>query len=272
MALKVITPSSNTGFDVVGTSDYRAGMIAARASDGTVVVCGSANAATGSTGPAAASDKPIGILGEDRLTTLLQDATQVSEQITLATTVITPIALAHDSHLKGTSSTSPSIVVKIVSATDAGYTAGDVLALTTDYTINGVTGIITPVVAGTHTNTAGDVWAVTYTFQLNDDYEKNFRGVNFKGATDDTEGSKKATVWKGYGEFTTDQFDTVRTYAVGDKLYCTTSGHTLGAGLFTNSTTLGVVNTVVGLVTGVPTASDPFLALSWLGVAGGAAA
>ena len=269
MALKVITPSSNTGFDAVGTVDYRAGMIAARDTDGTVVVCGSSN-----TGPnTSVTNKPIGILGEDRLTTVAQDASQVGEQITLATTVTTPIALAHDSHLAGTSSTSPSLKVKTVTAANTG--PGFLLVATTDYTVNGVTGVITPIVSGSQTNVAGDVWEATYSFTLDDKevyIEKNFRGVNFKGATDDTEGSKKATVWKGYGEFTTDQFDTVRTYAVGDKLYCTTSGHTLGAGLFTNSTTLGVVNTVVGLVTGVPTASDPFLALSWLGVAGGAAA
>jgi len=267
MALKVITPSSNTGYDAVGTTDYRAGMIAARAADGTIVVCGSADTSTGAafTGPV---DRAVGILGEDRLTALLQDATQVKEQITLASTVTTPIALAHDDHLAGTSSTSPSMTVKIVSAADAGYTAGDDVPVTTNFTINGVTGVITPIVAGTHTNTAGDVWEVTYTFQLNDDFEKNFRGVNFKGAMDDTEGSKKATVWKGFGEFTTDQFVTSATYAVGDDLRCTTAGHALGAGLFTNEAAGGVVNKVLAVVTSVPTASDPFLGLAWSGLGG----
>ena len=147
------------------------------------------------------------------------------------------------------------MTVKIVSAADAGYTAGDDVPVTTNFTINGVTGVITPIVAGTHTNTAGDVWEVTYTFQLNDDFEKNFRGVNFKGAMDDTEGSKKATVWKGFGEFTTDQFVTSATYAVGDVLRCTTAGHALGAGLFTNEAAGGVVNKVLAVVTSVLTAS-----------------
>jgi len=263
MALKVITPSSNTGFDAVGTVDYRAGMIAARDTDGTVVVCGSSN-----TGPnTSVTNKPIGILGEDRLTTVAQDASQVGEQITLATTVTTPIALAHDSHLAGTSSTSPSLKVKTVTAANTG--PGFLLVATTDYTVNGVTGVITPIVSGSQTNVAGDVWEATYSFTLNDDFEKNFRGVNFKGAMDDTEGSKKATVWKGYGEFTTDQFCTNLSYAVGEPLYCTNKGHALGAGLFTNEAA-GTTNTryIVGVVTGVPTASDPFLALQWLGVAG----
>ena len=112
-------------------------------------------------------------------------------------------------------------------------------------------------------------WEPIPWYTLNDDFEKNFRGVNFKGAMDDTEGSKKATVWKGYGEFTTDQFCTNLSYAVGEPLYCTNKGHALGAGLFTNEAA-GTTNTryIVGVVTGVPTASDPFLALQWLGVAG----
>jgi hypothetical protein len=248
MALKVITPSANTGFDPVGADDYRAGMIAARDADGAVVVCGSANDPDSGT-------KPIGILGEDKLTSSLQKTTQKDETLTVANPVTTVIALAHDDIVPG------SYIVVRVSDSAVLNGAGD------DYTLSTTPGTIAFVSGGTHSVTAGDVVLVTYTFNLNDDFEKNFRGTNFKGAGDDTEGSKKATVWKGHGEFELDQFVTANAYAIGELLRVTKSGHAMGAGLLTNeSSGANVASTVCARVEKVPTASDPFLGVEWVPV------
>lgn len=246
MALKVTTPSANTGFDPVGADDYRSGMIAARDGSGNIVVCGSSN--DPDTG-----DKPLGLLGEDRLTSALQTTTQVEEQITVTNTV--GIALAHDAVVPDSQ--------RVVRVSDSallveGPAAGG------DYDFNDTTGVITTHTGGPNTVADGDVVKVSYSFKLNDEDEKNFRGVNFKGATDDTEGSKKATVWKGYGEFETDQFVTSRAYAIGDLLKSTKSGHSMGAGLLTNEAPgANVGTTVCARVTKVATASDPFLGLEF---------
>lgn len=247
MALKVTTPSANTGFDPVGADDYRSGMIAARAADGSVVVCGSASDPDTGT-------KPIGILGEDRLTSALQRTDQVSEEVTVTIGVAT--ALAHDSIVAGSYR-----LVRTSDSTVLVEGGGD------DFTINTTTGVVTFLAGGPATLVNGDVIAVTYTFNLNDDFEKNFRGVNFKGATDDTEGSKKATVWKGHGEFETDQFVTANAYEIGDLLRVTLSAHAMGAGLLTNEAAGGTVGaTATARVNKVPTASDPFLGFEWIPV------
>lgn len=234
MALKVITPGSNTGYDTVGTTDYRAGMIGAR------------NATTGVVVPSDGTDgslPPIGVLGEDKLTTGLQQTTQQNEQVTLTSGVA--VALAHDAVVAN------SQFVEVAST-------GTDLTESTDYTFDDTNGTITSM--GTQTD--GTVVYVTYTYQLNDQYEKDFRGVNYKGATDDTEGSGKSTVWKGFGEYETDQFDTAVAYAVNDKLHVTNSSHGAGAGLISTSGTANTGNICVGRVTKVPTAADP-----WLGFA-----
>lgn len=247
MALKVITPSANTGFDNVGADDYRSGMVAARAADGSIVVCGSANDPD-------AGVKPIGILGEDRLTSALQQTSQVAEAVTV--TVSVGIALSHDQIVAGS--------YRLVrESDDAVLVEGG----GSDFTINTTTGVVTFTGGGPSTVVNGDVIDVTYTFKLNDELEKNFRGVNFKGATDDTEGSQKATVWKGHGEFETDQFVTANAYAIGELLRVTKSSHDMGAGLLTNEGAgADVAATATARVNKVPTASDPFLGLEWVPV------
>lgn len=242
MALKVITPSFNTGTDPVGTDDYRAGMIACRDANGLVRVAG--NEATKSTvGPL---NKAIGIFGEDRITTTLQQTDQALEEITVTSGVA--VALAHNGIVTNSE--------RVIKKSD-----GSAYTRTTNYTIDFTNGTITSV-----NIPSGTVVQVTYTFQLNDDNEKNFRGVNFKGSLDDTAGSKKSTVWKGYGEFSTDQFVTRQAYAVGDDLRYTHSAHDMGAGLLTNEASSGaVINVVVGRVTTVPTAAQPFLGFEWQG-------
>lgn len=239
MSLKVLTPSNNTGYDDVSTvSDYRSGMIAARTATGAITVAGAADdPATGT--------KPVGILGEDRLTSGLQRTSQVEELITI--TISVAVALAHNAVVSGSQ--------RLVRVSDSA-----VLALTTDYTIDATNGTITGVSGGPATLLTGDVVRVTYTFSLNDDFEKAFRGPNFKGSTDDTEGSHKATVWKGYGEFQTDQFVTSRAYAIGDLLRPTIGAHALGVGFVTNeSSGATVAAAIVGRVNKLPTASDPFI-------------
>jgi hypothetical protein len=250
MALKVITPSANTGFDPVGADDYRSGMIGARDGGGNVVVCGSSNDPDSGT-------KAIGVLGEDRLTSALQTTTQKDELVTI-TAFAVGIALSKDSLVPNSQklvNQGPSFVGDLVEGVD--------------YTIVDATGVVTFI--DTASTAVGDVVAATYTFKLNDDFEKTFRGVNFKGATDDTEGSKKATVWKGHGEFETDQFVTSNAYAVGEQLRVTKSAHDMGPGLLTNeaagaNVAAGPAADALGVarVTKVPTASDPFLGFEFV--------
>ena len=71
--------------------------------------------------------------------------------------------------------------------------------------------------------------------------------------------SGKVTVMTAQGSYETDIYETRNeadsadlTYAVGDKLYCSKNG------LLTNDTALAA-NTICGIVTKAPTATDPFL-------------
>jgi len=235
MALKVITPGSNTGYDSVGTDDYRAGMVCSRSSTGAIVL------SDGTDG----SLPPIGILGEDKIgSSTLQQTTQVNEEVTLTSGVA--VALSHDAVVAN----SQFVEVK------AG---GADLTEAVDYSFSDSAGTITSM--GTQVN--GTVVYVTYTFQLDDLLEKNFRGVNYKGALDDTEGSGKATVWKGYGEYETDQFDSAVAYAVNDKLEVTNGSHNMGKGFISKSGTSNTGDIVVGRVTKVPTAADALLGFSF---------
>lgn len=245
MALKVTTPSANTGFDPVGADDYRSGMIAARDADGNVVVCGSSNDPDSGT-------KPIGILGEDRLTSDLQQTTQVDEEVEV--TVSVGIALSHDAIVPGSYTFKKGTTVLVEGGGQ-------------DFTIVAATGVVTFTSGGPASLVNGDTVLATYTFKLNDDFEKNFRGVNFKGATDDTEGSKKATVWKGHGEFETDQFVTANAYTIGELLRVTKASHAMGPGLLTNEVAgADVAATSTARVEKVPTASDPFIGIEWVPV------
>lgn len=237
MALKVITPGSNTGFDKVGTENYRSGMIAARNSTGLIVLSDGDDV----TGP------PIGVLGEDKLTTSLQATSQKDEEVTLTSGVA--VALSHDSVLAN----SQRVVVK---------SSGSALVEGTGYTFDDAAGTVT----GKGTVANGTVVLVTYLFNLDDDNEKNFRGVNFKGSLDDTEGSQRATVWKGHGEYETDLFDTAVAYVVNDKLAVTNASHDLGKGFLSKAGTSNTGDVECGRVTKVPTASDPLLGFEFIPV------
>lgn len=242
MALKVITPSFNTGTDPVGTDDYRSGMVAARDSLGNVVLAGTESAA-GTDGP---KNKAIGLFGEDRITTTLQQTSQVLEEVTVTSGVA--VALSHN----GVVPDSQRVIIK---SSGALQTEG------VNYSFDDANGTITSINIA-----SGTVVQVTFTFKLNDQVEKDFRGVNFKGSTDDTAGSKKATVWKGFGEFQTDQFVTNQAYAIAQTLRFTHSSHAMGAGLLTNEAGGStVVAIAVARVNKVPTAADPFLGAEWIG-------
>lgn len=246
MALKVITPGVNTGFDPVGVNDYREGMIAARDSSGNVVLAGT-EAAAGTSGP---KNKAIGVLGEDRLTSQLQATTQVQEEVTSVDTVA--VALAHNGIKTGS--------VRVVTKVGGTVLTGPGAAPANDFNVDLTNGTITVDATGPNTIPDGTVVLVTYTFELNDQIEKDFRGVNYKGSLDETEGSKKSTVWKGYGEYETDQFVSNQAYAVGDKLRVTHSSHAMGAGLLTKEASGGtVVAGTIARCTKVPTAAQPFL-------------
>jgi hypothetical protein len=259
MALKVTTPGQNTGFDRVGTNDYRSGQLGARGTDGRVFLAGT-EAAAATDGPL---NRPIGILGEDRLTSALQTTSQVSER-TSATTGAAgadgpAVALAHDTVVAN----SQRLVIAVTNgAVVAGTALVEGAAAGGDYLFTDATGTYTIHSGGPATLIDSTTYEidVTYSFQLDDVDEKNFRGVNFKGSLDDTEGSGKATVWKGFGEYETDQFVTSVAYAVGQELRFTHSSHPMGAGLLTNQAGgATVVAIIVGRVNKVPTASDPFL-------------
>lgn len=266
MALKVITPSQNTGYEAVGVDDYRSGMIGARAADGSIVVCGSANDPNSGV-------KPVGILGEDRLTSALQRTDQILEEFSATCGAAgadgPAVALAHDNVVANSQRV---VTTTTVGAVAAGTVLTEGAAAGGDYLFTDAAGTITIHSGGPASLLDSTTYplSVSYTFQLDDDYEKDFRGVNFKGALDDTEGSKKATLWKGYGEFETDQFVTNQAYAVGDPLRVTLSGHSMGAGLLTKEAAGANVAAgpaadalTIARVTKVPSASEPFLGLEW---------
>lgn len=247
MSLKVITPGQNTGYDAVGTVDFRAGQIGARTSAGAIVLAGS-EVAAGTTGP---MNKPVGVLGDDRITSSFARTSQVQEEVVSVDTVA--VALAHNAIKVG----SLYVTLKLAPFT---LLTGPGAAPANDYNVDFTNGTITIDASGPNTVADGTAVLVTYSFDLNDTFEQDFVGVNFKGSLDDTAGSKKATVWKGYGEYETDQFNTSVAYAIGDKLRVTHSSHALGAGLLTNQAAGGtVVEAVVARVTKVPTAANPFL-------------
>lgn len=259
MALKVTTPGQNTGFDNVGTDDYRSGQIGARGADGAVFLAGT-EAAAGTDGPL---NRPVGILGEDRLTSTLQVTTQVAERVSATTGAAAAdgpaTALAHDSVVANSQFLE-------IAVTNGAVTAGTDLtegaAGGGDYLFTDAAGTFTIHSGGPATLVDSTTYEidVSYSFQLDDPDETNFRGVNFKGSLDDTEGSGKATVWKGFGEYETDQFVTSVAYTIGQELRFTHSSHAMGAGLLTNEAGgATVVAIIVGRVTKLPTASDPFL-------------
>lgn len=246
MALRVLTPSSNTGHNTVGAPSFRSGMVAALNGDGAVVVCGGADDPSNGA-------KPIGLFGDDRLGTILQQTSQVEESVIV--TIGTGIALAHDSIVAGSYVLRRGLTV---------LTEG----VGQDYTIVTSTGVVTFLAGGPAGLVNGDVVLVTYTFQLDDDAEKDFRGVDYRGSLDDTAGSKKVTVWKGHGEFYTDQYVTSQAYSVGALLRVTRSAHPMGAGLLTPEAAGPQVGaTATARVFKVPTAADPLLGFEWIPVA-----
>lgn len=244
MALKVITPGTNTGFDPVGVNDYREGMLAARDSSGNVVLAGTESTA-GTSGP---KNRVIGVLGEDRLSSQLQATTQVQEEVTSVDTVA--VALSHNALKTGS--------VRVITKVGSTVLTGPGTAPSNDFNIDFTNGTITVNATGPNTIPDGTVVLVTYTFELNDQIEKDFRGTNYKGSGDETEGSKRSTVWKGYGEYETDQFVSNQAYLVSDALRVTHSSHAMGAGLLTKEAAGSTVCApIVGRVNKVPTAAQP---------------
>lgn len=256
MALQIITPGVNTGYNAVGTDDYRAGQVAARATDGTVVVSGGGNDVGSGT-------KPIGIFGEDRLTTTLQQTAQFQESITLPNDTTTTVALSHD-NLAGAVSTHALSTQSSEVVQDA-TTPATIYVNNTDYTLDTVLGTI----KAKGVTTPGKTILISYTYKLNDQFEKDFRGVNYKGSLDDSEGSKKTTVWSGWGEYKTDQFATDVVYAIGDPLRTTIGAHVAGKGLLTNEASGATVAAkIVGYVVSLPTAANPLLGFAFTPTAG----
>jgi hypothetical protein len=244
MALKINVPSNPTGNAPVGDNDYQSGQVAALDSTGAACLAGT-EAAANTNGT---RNIAVGVFGEDHLTANLQSTSQAKEELILASGVAVP--LAHDALVAN----SQRVALKSDDTT--------VLVAGVDYTISAMAGTVT----STGTKANGTVVTVSYTFNLNDKAEKDFRGQNFRNTLDDVDGSGKSTVWKGYAEIETDQFVTSRAYAISDQLRYTHSSHALGAGKFTNEAGGStVVDVIVGRVLSVPTAANPFLGVAWTG-------
>lgn len=202
---------------------FNAGMVGAYNSSGNIVV------SDGTTVPA-------GILKWNKTSTVY--GVIVDEAVVMNTDGTTASALAHAN-------------VSSVRVRSLAGGLGTLYTLTTDYTVSTTNGTVTRVA---NIASGGTVY-VTYTFQLSaTDLASGANapgnvGLNFQLNTDDTVGSGKIVLIQGLSTVFTDQFETTRTYAIGDQLYVA------GNGLFTNA----VVINKFGRVVSVPSASDPYL-------------
>jgi hypothetical protein len=135
---------------------------------------------------------------------------------------------------------------------------GTAYTVTTDYTVNTTNGTVTRNGAGGIAD-GGTVY-VTYTYQLAaSDYD--FQGRNFWNFTDDvTIQDGRITVITGWNLIFTTQYDSSRTYLLGDALYAGSA--TSPTGLFTN---LNTSNELVGRVIQLPSATDPYMGVAFSG-------
>lgn len=204
---------------------FNAGMVGAYNSSGNIVV------SDGTTVPA-------GILKWNKTSTVY--GVSVDEAVVMNTDGTTPSALAHAN-------------VSSVRVRSLAGGLGTLYTLTTDYAVNTTNGTVKREASGAIAS-GGTVY-ITYTFQLSAaDIASGASapgnvGLNFNLNNDDTAGSGKIVLIQGLSTVFTDQFETSRTYAIGDQLYVA------GNGLLTNA----VVINKFGRVVSVPTASDPYL-------------
>jgi len=145
--------------------------------------------------------------------------------------------------------------VSNVKVSSAANGAGSDYAVTTDYTVNAANGQVTAVSMGGIA--AGSTVYVTYTYALQST-DLDFQGRNFWNTTDEVSvADGRVTVITDADFLFTSQFDTTRTYAVGDTLYASTTAAKYG--MVTNNSGDGTIK--VGKVMQPPQATDPFLGI-----------
>lgn len=204
---------------------FNAGMVGAINSLGNVVVCDS-------------TAVPAGVLKWNKTSTVY--GVSVDEAVVMNTDGTTPSALAHAN-------------VSNVRVRSLAGGLGTLYVLTTDYTVSTTNGTVTRVA---NIASGGTVF-ISYTFQLNATditsgaNAPGYVGLNFQLNTDDTAGSGKIVLIQGLSTVFVDQYDTTRTYAINDKVYCGPFGE------FSNLQTGTAPQ--FGRVVSVPTASDPYL-------------
>jgi len=138
--------------------------------------------------------------------------------------------------------------------TGSAYTEG----AGSDYTVNYTNGTVTRT-AGSTIPDGGYVYC-NYLYQVTE-AERKFEGSNFWQSLNDVSiQDGLVTVARGDCVIFTTQYDAAQTYSVNTKLYAGTSGASL-SGYVTSS----AVGSFIGNVVQVPTASDPFLGLRYIG-------
>lgn len=129
---------------------------------------------------------------------------------------------------------------------------------TTDYTVNYVNGQITRAGAGAIGD--GDYVYVNYMHLLSD-ADLDFEGRNFWNFINDVDiQTGLVTVINDWSLIFTAMYDVSETYAVNDKLYAGATADTL-EGIVTKKTT----GDYIGRVFQVPTVTDPFLGVRYIG-------
>lgn len=147
--------------------------------------------------------------------------------------------------------------VRVASAVQGG---GTVHTVTTDYTVNATNGTVTRV-GGAGIADGATVY-VTYMYEVSSADLLQTQGLNFWNGLDEvSQNESRVTVITDAGMLFTTQYDTTRTYTVGEALYCSHVGGR--EGLITDDSNTGA-NAFVGRVFQVPTASDPYLGFRML--------
>jgi hypothetical protein len=209
-------------------ASFRAGM---------AVMQGATGLVTASTGTSF-----LGIAKWNKTTSML--AAKVDEAIVLNGLVATSLRFPNVSN------------VRVASAVVGG---GTVYTVTTDYTVNATNGTVVRVGAGI---ADGATVYVSYLYQISTSDLIQTQGQNFWNNLDEvSQNESRVTVITDAELLFTTQYDTTRTYTVGEALYCS---HIAGReGLITDDSNTNA-NAFVGRVFQVPTASDPYLGFRML--------
>lgn len=224
--------TSNLGtYKAAPSAQFRAGQLVKLNSSQQVIICdGSDN---------------FGFAKYNKINTLY--ATIVGEYIQLNGTTATP--LEHGSLFVPGSSGGVRVGAALT---------GTPFAETTDYTVSYTNGTITRVATGSIGD--GDYVYVNYMYTLQE-ADLDFEGRNFWNYINDVDvQTGLVTVINDWSLIFTAMYDMSETYGVNDKVYAGASGDNL-SGMVTKKST----GSFIGRVFQPPTASDPYLAIRYVG-------